>query len=214
MALAFEELFNVPAPVDGISMAGRTDAWVLAALASARGVSPTEEQSARFRDAYLRHLPVELIKPGPRKGVMPGVRPLLDSLAVRQDVHLGLLTGNYEQSARVKLEYFDLWRYFHGGAFGDSAVDRNHLFDEAVASVASRGTVDVSRAPVIVIGDTPLDVQCAMHGGARSIAVATGNHSVEELRGTGADSVFEDLSDTRAVIAEVERLGGLDEPLR
>ena len=206
MALAFEELFGVEAPVEGISMAGRTDAWVLAALASARGLAPDPSQAEKFRDAYLRHFPIEIQKPGPRKGVMPGVRELLDVLAARDDMHLALLTGNYERSARAKLEYFDLWRYFDGGAFGDRAMDRNHLFDEALASVTARRGTAVSPAETIVIGDTPLDVACARHGGGRSLAVATGGHPSTELRAAGADSVFEDLSDTAAVVAELERL--------
>src|SRR5262249_7853763 len=120
---------------------------------------------------------------------------------------LALLTGNYRESARAKLEYFDLWRYFEGGAFGDRAMDRNHLFDEALASVAAAGIEGVLPAETIVIGDTPLDIACARHGGGRCIGVATGNHSVDELREAGADRVFADLRDTVAVVAEIERLG-------
>ncbi len=70
---------------------------------------------------------------------MPGVRPLLDVLSARDDVHLGLLTGNYEASAQLKLQYFDLWRYFRGGAFGDDAPERNRLLPRAVAHVAQCG---------------------------------------------------------------------------
>src|SRR6185295_18244373 len=143
-----------------------------------------------------RHLIVELEKPGARKGVMPGVRDLLDALSVRDDVYVALLTGNYEAGARIKLEYFDLWRYFQCGAFGDAAPDRNRLLARAVARAAECGGPSVAPSDAIIIGDTPLDVACAAAGGARSIGVATGNHSVEELREAGADVVFEDLTDT------------------
>src|SRR5262249_27148871 len=153
-----------------------------------------------FRDTYLARLILELERPGPRKGVMPGVRRLLDALVDRDDVFLGLLTGNYEEAARAKLEYFDLWRYFRCGAFGDDAPDRNGLLPKALAAVRACGGPAVDAADTVVIGDTPLDVDCAAASGARSIAVATGGHDVEALRRAGADVVFEDLRDTKAVI--------------
>ena len=100
---------------------------------------------------------------------MPGVRPLLDALAARDDVYLALLTGNYEDAARAKLEYFDLWRYFPCGAFGDDAPDRNGLLPKALATIrACGGPVKSRRLDVVVIGDTPLDVECA--AAARAIA--------------------------------------------
>jgi phosphoglycolate phosphatase-like HAD superfamily hydrolase len=152
-------------------------------------------------------LPEEIEKPGPRKGVMPGVRELLDSLASRSDVHLALLTGNYRGGARAKLEYFDLWRYFKGGAFGDAALDRNALVQEALDAVVACGGPQVPAAHAVIIGDTPLDVACAAHAGARSIAVATGNYEPAALRAAGADAVFEDLSETAEVVSEIDRLG-------
>ena len=134
MSLAFEEVFAVANAFQGIPMAGRTDAWILADAAAAHGIPPDAPDLARFRDAYLRHLAIELEKPGAaRKGVMPGVRELLDALAPRDDVYLALLTGNYEAGARLKLEYFDLWRYFPCGAFGDDAPHRNVLVPKALA---------------------------------------------------------------------------------
>ena len=148
---------------------------------------------------------MELEKPGARKGVMPGVRELLDVLADRDDVYLALLTGNYEAAARIKLEYFDLWRYFPCGAFGDDAPDRNGLLPKAVARIAACGGPSFSAADAVVVGDTPLDVACAAFSGARSIAVATGSHSVEELRAAGADAVFEDLAGTADVLAAILR---------
>jgi phosphoglycolate phosphatase-like HAD superfamily hydrolase len=126
---------------------------------------------------------------------------VLEELSTRNDVHLALLTGNYEAAARLKLEYFDLWRYFHGGAFGDEAPDRNELVPRAVHRIASSGGPSIAARDAIVIGDTPLDVACAAAAGARSIAVATGSYSVEQLRDAGADIVFEDLSNMERVVA-------------
>jgi phosphoglycolate phosphatase len=201
MSLAFDEVFAIGNAFQGIPMAGRTDAWILSDAATAHGIPPDSPGLARFQEAYLRHLVVELEKPGvARKGVMPGVRDLLDALASRTDVFLALLTGNYESGARLKLEYFDLWRYFSCGAFGDEAPHRNVLVPKALMTVEARGGPAFTAADAIVIGDTPLDVDCAAHVGARSLAVATGSHSVDQLRAAGADIVVEDLSDTEAVV--------------
>lgn len=201
MSLAFEEVFAVANAFLGIPMAGRTDAWILNDAAAAHGIPPDSPELTRFRDAYVRHLAIELQKPGvARKGLMPGVRELLDALAPRDDVFLALLTGNYEAGARLKLEYFDLWKYFPCGAFGDDAPHRNVLVPKALARVEACEGLTFAAADAIVIGDTPLDVGCAAHAGARSLAVATGSHSVDELRAAGADDVLSDLANTDEVL--------------
>lgn len=203
MARAFEDLFAVPNAFDGIPMPGRTDTWILSDAAALHGIPPTAARLAQFRDVYLGYLVEELDKPGPRKGIMPGVRALLDSLSQRSDAYLALLTGNYEDAARVKLQYFDLWRYFSCGAFGDDAPDRNGLLPKALARVRECGGPEVAPADAVLIGDTPLDVQCAAAAGARAIAVATGGHDAATLRASGADVVFEDLSHLDEVIAAI-----------
>ncbi len=200
MTRAFEAVFGVADAFRGIPMPGRTDAWILADAFAAHGIGARGDGERRFRDTYLTLLADELERPGPRKGPMPGVRALLDELHTRADVYLALLTGNYHEAARIKLEYFDLWRYFRCGAFGDDAPDRNGLLPRALDTVAGCGGPRFDPASVVVVGDTPLDVACAAAGGARSIAVATGSHSVSELREAGADVVFEDLSDTARVV--------------
>ena len=206
MTLAFEEVFAVPNAFQGIPMAGRTDAWIIHDAAAAHGIPADSPDLSRFRDAYVRHLAIELHKPGvARKGLMPGVRELLDALAPRDDVYLALLTGNYEAGARLKLEYFDLWRYFGCGAFGDDAPHRNVLVAKALTRVKAWEGLTFSAADAIVIGDTPLDVGCARHAGARSLAVATGSHSVDELRAAGADAALPDLSDTAEVLRVILR---------
>ena len=203
MSHAFEEIFSIADAFEGVPMAGRTDAWILADAAAAHGVLHDRSGLDRFPDVYLRHLRAEIPNKGPRYGIMPGVPALLDALANREDTYLALLTGNYEAGARLKLEHFDLWRYFRCGAFGDGAADRNGLVPKALARVLECGGPAFAPSHTVVIGDTPLDVACAKAGGARSIAVATGNHSVEELRAVGADLVFEDLGQTDVVLAAI-----------
>ena len=206
MSTAFAELFAVPDAFRGIDMPGRTDCWILNDAFALHRLPGGADERSQFHDVYLRHLAIELEKVHAQKQVMPGVRPLLDALSARDDVYLALLTGNFEAAARAKLEYFDLWRYFPCGAFGDAAPDRNGLLPKAVAQVSSCGGPAVPAADAIIIGDTPLDVACAAASGARSIAVATGRYSVSELAASGADVVFEDLSDTATVLAAIESL--------
>lgn len=200
MSRAFEDVFSIPDAFRTVPMAGRTDAVILSDAATLHGISPGDAALARFRDVYLGHLRNEIDLPGPRKGVMPGVRPLLEVLARRADVYLALLTGNYEDAARVKLEYFDLWKYFPCGAFGDDAPNREGLLPRAVATIQACGGPVVDPADAIVVGDTPLDVKCAAASGAVSIAVATGSYDVDALRAAGADVVLQDFSDTAEVL--------------
>jgi phosphoglycolate phosphatase-like HAD superfamily hydrolase len=138
--------------------------------------------------------------------MLPGVVPLLEALAARDDRIVALLTGNFESSARLKLEHFDLWRYFTWGVFGDDAPNRNGLVPIAVERGVARGHPRVPPPRIVVIGDTPHDVECAAVAGARSIAVATGGASAEQLREAGADIVFDTLADTSTVIAAIDAL--------
>jgi phosphoglycolate phosphatase-like HAD superfamily hydrolase len=112
-----------------------------------------------------------------------------------------LLTGNFSGGARLKLEHFDLWRYFPCGAFAEDAPERNALLAKALARVAASGGPTLAAADAIVVGDTPHDVNVALAGGAKSLAVATGSFDVQALRETGADVVLEDLSDLPSVLS-------------
>ena len=203
MARAFEDLYGIRDAFNGVPFNGRTDAWILSQAGVRHGVDASD--LSRFKPLYLKYLGEELHRPGPRKGVMPGVRDLLDALASRHDVYLALLTGNFAEGARLKLQHFDLWRYFECGAFGDTVHERNELLADALAKVEACSGLRTNPSQSIVIGDTPLDVGVAMAGGARSIAVATGSHSTEQLLASGADVAFEDLSDLEKVLAVLER---------
>lgn len=200
MVRAFEDVYGFFNGLGSLSMAGRTDAWIVAQMAAAHGVSADADRVRRLHDTYLGYLSEEVLKDGPRKSLLPGVRDLLDTLVSRNDAYLALLTGNFRQGARIKLEHFDLWRYFPAGAFGDEAHDRNGLLWKALADVQAAGGPALRPADVVVIGDTPLDVAVAVAGGARSLGVATGSYGVDELRESGADVALPDLGDMRQVL--------------
>jgi phosphoglycolate phosphatase-like HAD superfamily hydrolase len=217
---AFHEVFGVRGAFEHIPMPGRTDgailkdaftraipqSQILADALSATGVHPVDGQIARYKTVYFERFAEEIRKPVSAdqtrpsrhrfKGVLPGVREVLDALDGRPDVFLGLLTGNYEQGARIKLEYFDLWRYFRCGAYGDDSLDRHALVPVAVARSRQAGCPAVDPHDVVIIGDTPLDIACARDAGISCLAVATGGFSVDALRAAGADTVLESLADT------------------
>jgi phosphoglycolate phosphatase-like HAD superfamily hydrolase len=208
MNRACEELVGHPLALDGIPVAGRTDRIILTDVVARAGRALDDGLLERLRKRYISNLREEIEQPGrtqsfeslgPRggvKAVMPGIRELLDVLELREDIFLGLLTGNFEAGARIKLEHFDLWRYFRCGAFGDDAADRNELVPFALERARRCGLPDISPHHILVVGDTPHDVACARAVGATPVAVATGGFTVEQLRESGADIVFQDLSRT------------------
>lgn len=202
MSRAFHSVFGLANAFDGTSFGGRTDSFLVSYALKAAGLPDTPEQHERFRDTYVPLLAEEIQGPGTgHKGLMPGVPELLEALDEHDHLHLALLTGNYRDAAAVKLSYFEVDHFFEWGAFSDDAADRNALVPIARTRAATYDIPDEALGRIIVIGDTPHDIECARVGGAHCIAVATGGCSAEELRRAGADVVVTDLSDTDAVIA-------------
>jgi phosphoglycolate phosphatase-like HAD superfamily hydrolase len=205
MNRACEHLVGHQSALDGVTLAGRTDWIILDNALTNNGLALDPALLSELRRRYVEHLREEIELPGKGvKAVMPGIRDLLDALASRADMALGLLTGNFEEGARIKLEHFDLWKYFRCGAYGDDASDRNHLVPIAMQRAKDCGLADASPSQVFVIGDTPHDVACAHAAGATPIGVATGSYTVDQLRAAGAEIAFEDLSDTPAVVRVLE----------
>jgi phosphoglycolate phosphatase len=206
MNRAGESLVGTADLLNGIQVAGRTDWIILHDALRKIGRDLDGDLFARLRDQYVNNLREEILERGHGvKAVMPGIPELLPVLEARDDLFVGLLTGNFEEGARIKLEYFDLWRYFKCGAFGDDAADRNALVPFALDRARGCGLGDLPYEDVFVVGDTPHDVECANAVGAVPIAVATGGYTVDQLRATGASIVLEDLSDTAAFIQLMER---------
>ena len=196
MTRAFEALWGVADAFAGISMGGRTDSWLVSEALARAEVADTPDHHARFRDAYVPLLAEEIQLPGTGlKGVMPGVRELLDAARLQPHLHLALLTGNYQEAAAIKLRYFELWDYFAFGAFSDDAADRNHLVPIARERAIGHGLPEDAGARVVVIGDTPHDVHAANAIGALTIAVATGGYSRQELEPHQPWRVFDELPD-------------------
>lgn len=195
--------FGVSRPVEGISTAGRTDRAIIEDLIDFHGLPVDEVTFGKVSTAYLEQLPAELER---LDGLtLPGIGDLLDELSVRDDLVLGLLTGNLVEGARCKLGHFQLDPYFERaghlfGGFGDLQRDRD--------DVARLGRERVRReldwwdpAEVWVIGDTPLDVRCARAIDVQVLAVATGVFSRSQIAASQPDALLDDLSETDRVLS-------------
>jgi phosphoglycolate phosphatase-like HAD superfamily hydrolase len=217
MNRACAELVGHDQALASIPVAGRTDRVILSDVVSSAGHSLDDGLLEQLRDSYILHLREEIERPGHTqnfeslgarggiKAVMPGIRELLAALAQRDDVFLGLLTGNFEAGARIKLEHFDLWHYFRCGAFGDDSPNRNDLVPFAVRRAQECGAPRVAAEDILVVGDTPHDIACARAVGAVPVAVATGGFTADQLRDHGADIVFQDLSRTEEFLKLLDR---------
>jgi phosphoglycolate phosphatase len=204
MDQAVEERLGIRRATEGIVPHGKTDPLILREMLRNIGVSPTAASSLlpRLVEDYERLL-AERMPTAPAR-LLPGVRELLDALSSQPGLLLGLLTGNFEKTARIKLARFDLNRYFPFGAFGSDYAHRVALPAIAVTRAeALVGTPIALGRHVYVIGDTPRDVECALANGATAVAVATGASPTDDLRRAGAHAVFEDFSDTVEVLAAV-----------
>ncbi len=186
MNRSFERLFGVPGALDSVTLAGRTDRAIVTEALTRAGQPADEDSILRLRDAYCQDLPVALADSHAHPGaILPGVVPLLDALDARTDAVVGLLTGNFASGAAIKLGHFGLWERFTFGAFGDHHEDRRALVAMAVDAAAAAGHPRFESARIVVIGDTPLDVDCAHAYGARAVAVATGPYPHAVLAATG-----------------------------
>lgn len=199
MEAALMEDFGVALAAEEVPYSGRTDRAIGRDLLAAHGIDPTPENQHLLHEGYLARLPAALQKVEGR--ICPGIEKILEALHPRDEVVLGLLTGNVRRGAAHKLGHFGLWDYFAVGGFGDEHFDRDDVARSALAAVEVHLGRRVDPADVWVIGDTPLDVRCARAIGAKAVAVATGWHPLDELHATGADYVLADLGDHAELLA-------------
>jgi phosphoglycolate phosphatase len=201
--LAFEEIFAVKDAFRSISMAGKTDPQILREGCLLHNIDCSNGYIPEFFRSYTGHLRENIVKSTGH--VKPGIREALREIQTQKGYVLGLLTGNIEAGARIKLGCFGLSAYFNVGAFGDDDEDRDRLLPVAVDKLCKQNSVQVSFRDCVVIGDTPRDVSCSKPYGAFSVAVATGPYPAGALIEAGADVVFNDLSDTAALMSVICR---------
>ena len=196
MTLAFQEMFGIDDGFARVEFSGRTDLYILSEGLRQHGIAAGHE--AHFDDflrRYYLHLRRTLHE---RAGhLMPGFPQLLEALSKRDGVRTGVATGNFSEAAWMKLEHYGISQYFSGGVFGEESLDRSEMVRAGIERLAA----GVSLNDILIIGDTPHDITSALDNGVTAVGVATGNYSVDQLRDSGAQMVFEDFADWRGASA-------------
>jgi phosphoglycolate phosphatase-like HAD superfamily hydrolase len=189
---AFQELHGIPADINEFTDAGMTDPDVGAKTFEAvLHRQPTPHELAQVIQRRLEHLP-EAVAASEGYKVLPGVPERLRQLS--RDGHLlGIITGNGDGAAHIKLQRGDLNRWFTFGAYAAAGVDRAAIVREAIGRGEAILGQDVPNAEIYVVGDTPHDIDAAHGVGCTAIGVATGHFDVAGLRAAGADHVLETL---------------------
>lgn len=195
---SFREVCGLDNAMDGHLLAGKTDPLIIREALENNGIRANSEIIARLKGSYIKHLKKQMAFT--KASLMPGVGRLLEALSNNGHRHMGLLTGNMEEGARIKLEPLGIFDYFSFGAYGSDDANRNRLLPHAQRRYAQVTGRDIPAEGFAVIGDTTRDVACAKPYGAMAIAVATGFHTMEQLRAAGPDVLLSDLSDTEGFI--------------
>ncbi len=200
---ALERVFGTAGRLAELSVSGMTDLQIAAEALRDEGF--THEQIHARRAELCTHYYAELERITTQESLyllLPGVREVLTALATRPRYRSALLTGNVEQAAYLKLRLVGLADFFQlPGAYGDDSHDRRELPALAAMRINRALGLDLAPAQFIVIGDTPNDIACARHFGARAVAVATGRtHAAADLRAHRPDALLDTLADTAHVL--------------
>lgn len=200
---AMQQVFGTAGPIDGHPFDGKTDPQIARELLHLAGRTDAQVDAdlPRLWEVYISELDKRLSAPDHETRVYPGVRDLLTELERRTNEQLlGLLTGNIHQGALRKLSSAGIASEFRVGAFGSDCERRDGLPEIAVGRALEQTGIHFRERDVVIIGDTPADVTCGQSLCVRTVAVATGRYSVDELRAAGAEHVFTDFADTARVL--------------
>jgi phosphoglycolate phosphatase-like HAD superfamily hydrolase len=190
---AFLELYDVEANIGEHTHAGMTDPEIAEIVF--REVVGREGSAAERAEAiagYLAHLE-QAVEESDGYRVMPGIEELLPRLA-GEGILLGIVTGNIEAAAHIKLARGDLNRYFAFGGYGSDARDRTELTKKALERGEEVSGHPLDRTETIAVGDTPRDVKAGHGAGIKVVGVATGSYSVDQLEDAGADWAISDVT--------------------
>jgi len=206
---AGRELVGPHFSIDGADYSGRLDPLIWRQLCEINGVADADGLHDAFRAAYLANLK-QRFDDGAAVEILPGVAELIGGLQAEDEITLGLVTGNYPETGQLKIETggldFEVFTVFGWGSDGDHRRDLPRVAIERYEAT-NGGRIDRER--VVIIGDTPHDVDCARHNGCRSLAVATGRFALDDLREHRPDHAVESLADTAAVLDWLGRDGRL-----
>ena len=204
--------FGIAQIINSVMFAGRSDRAIAMDLFRLHGVKESTDNWQRFCAGYLSRLEAALVV---NQGyVLPGATELVTALAKRDDVALGLLTGNVREGAKRKLVHYNLWHWFEFGGYGDDHLDRCDIAASALAAAREHinGRANGSarngqkfEGEIIVVGDTPNDITCGRSIGARCVAVPTGHTKADELRQNNPDLLLDTLEDIGPILSLLDR---------
>jgi len=205
-----EEIFGTSGQLATMRVSGMTDLQIIAEALRDEGFTHDDIRK-RIHEVSVRITEEARRVTGngtPFFQVIPGVREMLDVLDQHPRYRSALLTGNIEAMAYLKMELVGLEKYFSlPGAFGDESHDRKDLPALAAERIRKQLKLNLAAEQFIVLGDTPNDIGCAQHFGARAVALGTGRfYSAEELIACEPDAFLPDLSDTELVLETLARI--------
>lgn len=194
--VALMDAFGTAGPIEVHDFSGKTDPQIARELLEEVGLT-REEIHRGFPILWTRYLEeLEARLPDQPMDVLPGVRDLMEVLTAMEDVAMGLVTGNILGGAELKLGSAGLYDHFRTGAFGSDSEERNHLPGVALDRAEETWGIRFAPEDVLVIGDTPRDVECGLAHGVGTVGVATGRFAPKSLRDAGAHHVVDDFSGT------------------
>src|SRR5215204_4069178 len=205
-----EEIFGTAGQLADMHVSGMTDLQIVFEALNDAGI--TQEEILARAEVLVSRL-TEEARRVTGNGVkffqlLPGVRETLEALAAHPRYKSALLTGNIKPMAELKMELVGLDHFFTlPGAFGDESHNRRDLPAHAAARIREHLQMDLAPEQFIVIGDTPNDIDCAHHFGARAVAVGTGRfYSDQEIMACEPDALLPDLADTELVVRTLDAL--------
>lgn len=201
MTSTLRTLHGTEPDFSAVEVHGRLDTLIWRDLSKAHGYPAHDEAHAEFKRTYGEHLERRLAE---RNTVerYPGAKELVEATAAVPGMTIGLLTGNYEHTGMLKVRHAGIdTSLFTINAWGDDGPDRRSLVPVAMNRYQQSLGSPVNPRDVVIIGDTPYDVDCAHASGARVIAVATGHFKIDALRAAGADLAVENLCNTGELVS-------------
>ena len=195
----FQELHDIEDAFEGMSFGGRMDLSIMDQVYSHWGVAEGNRSLGDFKARYFELLE-QILKDWEMGIVYPGIAELLSALDSRVGVQLGLATGNFRESAFIKLRKYGLDTFFEEGGFGGDHPNRPEVVADAIVKCQTLSGRVYEREDIFVIGDSISDVEAGRANGINSVAVATGHYDIAKLKSLGPTFVFEDLSDTERVL--------------
>lgn len=199
-----EDVFGTAGTLAEMQVSGMTDLGIVAQALEHEGFT---HEHIRERIDHLRESYMTAMRKATGNGVeffelLPGVRDALQAVADHPRYHSALLTGNIEPAAYLKMELVGLSQFFDlPGAFGDESHDRRDLPSRAAERISKHLQLELAPEQFIIIGDTPNDIECARHFGARAVVVGTGRlYSAEDLLACSPDALIPNLHDTKLLL--------------